>query len=118
MRLAIVGAMALMRVGAIGLTRVGAMRLALVGAIVLTHAGAAAAQTKTDAYKKEAAAGVEGMAKMAQEMVDMVFSFGELGHQEVETSRYLTGILEKNGFTIQRGVSGMPTAWVARWGSG
>ena len=46
------------------------------------------------------------MAKMAQEMVDSVFSFGELGHQEVETSRYLTGILEKNGFTIRRGVAG------------
>ncbi len=31
------------------------------------------------------------MAKLAQEMVDSVFSFGELGMQEVETSRYLTG---------------------------
>ena len=58
------------------------------------------------------------MAKMAQVMVDSVFSFGELGHQEIETSRYLTAILEKNGFTIKRGISGIPTAWVATWGSG
>jgi aminobenzoyl-glutamate utilization protein B len=58
------------------------------------------------------------MAKMAQEMVDSVFSFGELGMQEVETSRYLTGTLEKYGFKVQRGVAGMPTAWVATWGSG
>ena len=36
-------------------------------------------------------------------MVDQVFSFGELGFQEVETSKYLTGILEKNGFKIERG---------------
>ena len=56
------------------------------------------------------------MAKLAQEMVD-VFSFGELGFQEVETSRYLTGQLEKFGFKIQRGVAGIPTAWVAKWGS-
>ena len=27
-------------------------------------------------------------------------------------------MLEKNGFRVERGVAGMPTAWVARWGSG
>lgn len=73
---------------------------------------------KTDAYKQEAAAAVDGMAKLAQEMVDSVFSFAELAHQEFETSRYLTGVLEKNGFAVRRGVAGMPTAWVATWGSG
>jgi aminobenzoyl-glutamate utilization protein B len=51
-------------------------------------------------------------------MVDQIFSFGELGFQEVETSRYLTEILEKNGFTVQRGFAGIPTAWLATWGSG
>src|SRR4029079_13722414 len=73
---------------------------------------------KLDTYKAEASRGVDEMAKLAQEMVDSVFSFGELGFQEVETSKYLTGQLEKFGFTVQRGVSGMPTAWVAKWGSG
>ena len=69
-------------------------------------------------YKKDATRGVDEMAKLAQEMVDSVFSFGELGMQEVETSRYLTGQLEKYGFTVQRGFGGIPTAWVAKWGSG
>ena len=58
------------------------------------------------------------MAKLAQEMVDSVFSFGELGMQEVETSRYLTAQLEKFGFKVTRGQSGIPTAWVATYGSG
>ena len=49
-----------------------------------------------------------------QVMVDQVFSFGELGFQEVETSRYLTDALRKQGFTITTGTSGLPTAWVAR----
>ena len=75
-------------------------------------------ELKLEAYKTEAAGSVESMAKMAQEMVDSVFSFAELGHQEFETSRYLTGILEKNGFAVKRGISDMPTAWVATWGSG
>ena len=51
-------------------------------------------------------------------MVDMVFSYGELGFQEFETSRYLTEVLAKNGFTIQKDISGIPTAWMAKWGSG
>jgi len=55
---------------------------------------------------------------MIQVMVDQVFSFGELGFQEIETSKYLTGLLEENGFTVERGVAGIPTAFVARWGSG
>ena len=68
--------------------------------------------------KEEALARVEKRAKLAQVMVDSIFSFAELGFQEVETSRYVTGILEQNGFRVERGVAGMPTAWVARWGSG
>jgi len=61
---------------------------------------------------------VDSMSTFTQQMVDMVFSFGELGMQEEETSKYLTGILEKNGFKITRGTAGVPTAWVATWGSG
>ena len=56
--------------------------------------------------------------KQIQEMVDMIFSFGELGFQEVETSKYITDILAKNGFVIEKGISNIPTAWMARWGSG
>jgi aminobenzoyl-glutamate utilization protein B len=71
-----------------------------------------------EAIKKEAADKVAANAKLGQVMVDKVFSFAELGFQEVETSKYLTGILEENGFTIERGISGIPTAWMATWGSG
>ena len=53
-----------------------------------------------------------------QRMVDTQFSFGELGFQEFETQRYLTGILEREGFEIELGTAGMPSGWLARWGSG
>src|SRR5687767_9733377 len=69
-------------------------------------------------YKAQVLKDVEAMRKQTQVMVDMVFSFGELGFQEIETSAYLTGILEKEGFKIERGIAGMPTAWMATWGSG
>ena len=73
---------------------------------------------RVERLKTEALTKIDARAKQVQEMVDMVFSFGELGMQEFETSKYLTGILEQNGFTVDRGVAGIPTAWVARWGSG
>ena len=73
---------------------------------------------RLEAMKSEALGLVEGRAKLVQEIVDQLFSFGELGFQEFETQRYLTGLLEENGFEIELGVAGMPSAWTARWGSG
>ncbi|HEY2065096.1 MAG TPA: amidohydrolase, partial [Gemmatimonadaceae bacterium] len=73
---------------------------------------------RLEALKAEAAKEIEAKAKEIQVMVDQVFSYGELGFQEFETSKYLSGILEQNGFTVERGVAGIPTAFVAKWGSG
>lgn len=53
-----------------------------------------------------------------QRVVDQLFSYSELGFQEVETSRYLVGLLRREGFRVDTAVAGIPTAWVARWGSG
>ena len=78
----------------------------------------AVSNQKAEAWKKEIIKSLDGKYKSAQEMVDMVFSFSELGFQEMETSAYLTGILKKNGFSIEPGISGIPTAWLAKWGNG
>jgi aminobenzoyl-glutamate utilization protein B len=86
----------------------------LLCASMLTPAFAAAPV----AMKQEAAANVDGHAKLVQQMVDTVFSYAEPGFQEIRTSAYLTGILEKNGFKITRGIAGIPTAWTATWGEG
>jgi aminobenzoyl-glutamate utilization protein B len=71
-----------------------------------------------DQYKTDVAQEVDGMREDIQKMNDTVFSFGELGFQEFETSKYLTGILRKNGFKIEEGIAGIPTAFMASWGSG
>src|SRR5215471_18408208 len=68
--------------------------------------------------KQEAVKEVDALQTLTQQMVDEIFSFSELGFQEFETSHYVTGILEKNGFHVERGVAGIPTAWVASYGSG
>ncbi|GAB4008083.1 M20 family metallopeptidase [Spirosoma migulaei] len=73
---------------------------------------------RIEKLKTEAVAAVEANKVQAQQINDMLFSFSELGFQEEETFTYLTTILEKEGFTIQKGVAGIPTAWIATWGSG
>ena len=90
----------------------------LLPATLAAQAKPAKPDPRIDRRKTQLATAIDAKAKMAQEMVDQVFSFGELGMQEVETSKYLTGILEQTGFTVERGVAGSPTAWVAKWGSG
>jgi len=73
---------------------------------------------RLDKLKIEAAAEVDSLKDLTQQMVDELFSFGEPGFQEVETQKYCTEILSKYGFTIARGVAGLPTSWLATWGSG
>ena len=96
------------------------VRLLAVSAILVSGALAQnkVAPDKEASMKADLAGQIDGMKKQAQVMVDSVFSFGELGFQEFETSKYLTGILEKEGFKIERNVAGIPTAFVASWGSG
>ena len=73
---------------------------------------------RIEKLKAEAAADVEAMKDRTQQMVDSIFSFGELGFQETETHRYVVDILKKNGFAVQEGIAGIPTAFMASWGSG
>ncbi|HUZ68755.1 MAG TPA: M20 family metallopeptidase [Candidatus Saccharimonadales bacterium] len=45
-----------------------------------------------------------------------IHALAEIGFEEVESSRLLSGVIEQHGFQVERGVSGMPTAFVARRG--
>ena len=86
--------------------------------VVVPDSLLAQADSRLESLRTEALEMVEADAKQVQEIVDMLFSFGELGMQEFETQRYLTGILEEKGFEIELGVAGMPSAWTARWSNG
>ena len=88
----------------------------LIAALSVAAQVSAQSAERAAALKEEAREAVQKRAKQTQVMVDSIFSFGELGFQEFETSRYVTGILEENGFEVERGVAGIPTAWIARWG--
>jgi len=86
--------------------------------VALTAAAAPPQADKLAALKADTLGQIERMKDQAQVMNDTIFSFAELGFQEIETSKYLTTMLEKEGFQIERGIAGIPTSWVATWGSG
>jgi len=94
------------------------MALVLGSAALCAQAQEKVTPQKEAAMKADLSGQVDAMKKRAQVMVDSVYSFGELGFQEFETSKYLSDILEKEGFKVERGVAGIPTAFVASWGEG
>jgi len=49
---------------------------------------------------------------------DTLWEFAELGLVEFKSSTLLADELEKHGFKVDRGIAGMPTAFVATWGEG
>jgi aminobenzoyl-glutamate utilization protein B len=49
---------------------------------------------------------------------DEIWSMAETAFEEYESSVILSNYAEANGFTVEKGVAGMPTAFVATYGSG
>ena len=47
-----------------------------------------------------------------------LWNFAELGYQENQSAALLIGELEKEGFTILRGVADIPTAFIAEYSNG
>lgn len=90
----------------------------MIAALTLVPNLVAQQDPRLEDLKVEAEQMIRDRAKLAQEIVDHLFSFGELGMQEFETQRYLTGLLEEEGFDIELGVAGMPSAWTATWSNG
>jgi aminobenzoyl-glutamate utilization protein B len=62
-------------------------------------------EINTSGLKARVIEAVNEHAKLAQVINDSLFSFGEPGFHEYETSKYLTATLEQHGFAVQRGVA-------------
>jgi len=104
--------------------------VALMGPAVVAQRGSAPAPQRSsplppappnpqlDALKKDVVADIDSRRVFTQQLVDSLFSYSELGFQEVETQKRVTDALIKEGFDVQRGYAGVPTSWVAKWGSG
>lgn len=61
---------------------------------------------------------VQDNEKLLIDVHEKIWNFAEVGLQEFKTAKLLTDILEKNKFSVNKGVAGMPSAFVATFGSG
>ena len=61
---------------------------------------------------------IENNKELIVEISDKIWDFAELGLIEFKSSALLADELEKHGFRVERGIAGMPTAFVANWGEG
>ena len=71
-----------------------------------------------DAKKVEIAKSVESRQEKFWKISDAIWSYAELGLEEYKSSKLLADTLEGAGFKVDRGVAGMPTAFVASWSHG
>ena len=76
------------------------------------------AQQKLPKNKALIEASVESHKSELIGISDEIWGKAETAFEEYESSEILSDFAEKNGFTVQKGVAGMPTAFVATYGSG
>ena len=61
---------------------------------------------------------VERNRESLADLNDSIFYFGELGMQEHRSAELMCSLLEEHGFSVERGICGFPTGFVAVYGSG
>jgi aminobenzoyl-glutamate utilization protein B len=71
-----------------------------------------------DEAKQVALDWVNDNQRLVTEIHDKLWNLAEVGLQEIETSKILTKVLKDNDFRVEEGVAGMPSAFVATYGTG
>ena len=68
--------------------------------------------------KEQAAANIQSNYETYKKVALDIWNYAESGFKENKSSTLLQNTLRENGFTVEAGVAGMPTAFVATYGSG
>ena len=68
--------------------------------------------------KQAAIAAVETKSALIADVADSVWSYAELSLQEERSAAKYCQVLEQEGFTVEAGICGIPTAFSASFGSG
>lgn len=56
--------------------------------------------------------------KTVTDVSDRIWEFAEPGMKEHQSAAYYVQVLKDNGFAVEEGVSGIPTAFIGSWGEG
>ena len=68
--------------------------------------------------KEEAVGSIEKHKAELINLSDQIWAFAETALRETKSAKVLADYAEQNGFKVERGVSGMPTAFIATYGKG
>jgi aminobenzoyl-glutamate utilization protein B len=68
--------------------------------------------------KESVLQGIDAKSQQYASTAHKIWEFAEVGYQEVKSSALLQETLVQAGFKIEKGVEGMPTAFVASYGTG
>lgn len=71
-----------------------------------------------DALKNQAIIDIQSKYEEYRKTALQIWGFAEVGYKEEKSSTLLQQTLTKNGFTVQKGVAGIPTAFIGSYGSG
>jgi len=95
------------------------MSLLAVALLLAAAPAAPPAASKADVRKKQAvAASIDARRRDLASLADQVWAFAETALRETRSAALLADYAEKQGFRVERGVAGMPTAFVASYGQG
>ena len=94
------------------------MRLALVGVFIVSASTLAAHPPAMTPIQKEMVAHLDSMERELVTINQEIWNFAEVGLEEHRSAARLVAALKKAGFKVKEGVSNMPTAFVAEYGSG
>lgn len=75
-------------------------------------------QKKLAAIKQEAFQFLDENRSQFEQAAADIYTYAETAFKEQRSSERLAALLEKSGFHVERGVAGIPTAFVATYGSG
>ncbi|GAA4462816.1 M20 family metallopeptidase [Nibrella saemangeumensis] len=90
---------------------IGLLALTLLGPVTF-------AQPKAPKDQESILTGLESKTAHYGAVAKQIWDFAEVGYQEVKSSALLQEELKKEGFAVQASVAGIPTAFVATYGSG
>lgn len=85
--------------------------------LALSTTSAVSASPLSDDARQALSGHIASYEARMNEVADTIWATPELGYLETATADLLIGELEENGFEIQRGVGGIPTAFIASAGS-
>lgn len=86
--------------------------------LALFAVGLSFAQTQLNTTKEAVIASVEKHKANLIQISDEIWGLAETAFEEHQSSKILADYAEKQGFKVERGVAGEPTAFVATYGSG